>query len=129
MAVKTITALIAAALVAFAMPTHAQATFAEVSALEVPVTAEDITDRPYEVVGEITTEVRKTMILSPSPSQEKVYRELWERAEKMGADAVIHAEYGDSRRTMMSWGSRRAKGVAVRFIEATAGQPASIAAN
>ena len=82
----------------------------------VPVFPHDITDRPYEVLGEIETDVRKATIFSKAPSQEKIYRELWERAERMGADAVINASYGDARVTAMSWGASKATGTAIRFL-------------
>jgi hypothetical protein len=82
----------------------------------VPVFPYDITDRPYEVVGEIETDVRKATIFSSSPSQKKIYEELWERAEKLGADAVVNASYGDARVTAMSWGASKATGTAVRFL-------------
>lgn len=81
-----------------------------------PVFPYDITDRPYEVLGEIETNVRKATIFSKSPSQQKIYEELWERAEKMGADAVVNASYGDARVTAMSWGASKATGTAVRFL-------------
>jgi uncharacterized protein YbjQ (UPF0145 family) len=54
----------------------------------------------------------------------KVYKELWERAEKMGADAVINAKYGDSHISAFSWGKTNATGTAVKF-NTTAAQPAS----
>jgi len=81
----------------------------------VPVTAYDITDRPYTVLGEVKAGVRKATIFSKTPDQGKVYRELWERAKKLGADAVIKASYGDSRITAFSWGSVPATGLAVKF--------------
>ena len=62
------------------------------------------------------TNVRKATIFSKNPSQQKIYEELWERAERMGADAVINASYGDARVTAMSWGASKATGVAVRFL-------------
>ena len=68
------------------------------------------------MLGEVTAEVRKATIFSRSPSQRHVYRELWERAERLGADAVVNARYGDARVTALSWGSRRATGQAVRFL-------------
>ena len=83
-----------------------------------PVFPHDITDRPYEVVGEIETNVRKATIFSKNPSQQKIYEELWERGERMGADAVINATYGDARVTAMSWGASKARGTAVRFLPA-----------
>ena len=80
-----------------------------------PVFPYDITDRPYEVLGEVKTSVRKATIFSKAPSQDKIYRELWERGEKLGADAVIKAQYGDAHVTLMSWGASGATGVAVKF--------------
>lgn len=81
----------------------------------VPVFPYDITDKPYEVVGEVKAGIRKATIFSKAPSQEKVYRELWERAQKLGADAVVRASYGDPHVTAFSWGSVSATGIAVRF--------------
>ena len=86
----------------------------------VPVFPYDIKDRPYEVVGEVKAGVRKATVFSKSPSQEKIYRELWERAEKLGADAVINATYGDAHMTAMSWGKSNATGTAIRFKPAAA---------
>jgi uncharacterized protein YbjQ (UPF0145 family) len=90
----------------------------------VPVFPYDITDRPYRVLGEVKAGVRKATIFSKAPSQEKIYRELWERGEKLGADAVIKAQYGDAHVTAMSWGSSSATGVAIKFLD-----PASPASN
>jgi uncharacterized protein YbjQ (UPF0145 family) len=81
----------------------------------VPVFPHDITDRPYEVVGEVKAGVRKATIFSKEASQAKIYKELWERAEKLKADAVIKATYGESHVTAMSWGKTNATGVAIRF--------------
>lgn len=92
-------------------------------AVGVPVFPHDITDRPYEVLGEVKAEVRKATIFSKEASQEKIYRELWERGEKLGADAVIKAGYGDSRVTLMSWGSTAATGTAIKFLPVPAASP------
>ena len=86
----------------------------------VPVFPYDIKDRPYEVVGEVKAGVRKATVFSKSPSQEKIYKELWERAEKLGADAVINAKYGDAHMTAFSWGKSNATGTAIRFKAAPA---------
>ena len=85
-----------------------------------PVFPYDITDRPYKVLGEVKAEVRKATVFSKAPSQDKIYRELWERGEKLGADAVIKAQYGDARVTALSWGSSAATGVAVKFVDPAA---------
>jgi len=84
-------------------------------AVGVPVFPHDITDRPYEVIGEVKAGVRKATIFSKEASQAKIYKELWERAEKLKADAVIKASYGESHVSLMSWGKTNATGVAIRF--------------
>lgn len=94
----------------------------------VPVFPYDITDRPYRVLGEVKAGVRKATIFSKSPSQEKIYKELWERGRKLGADAVINAKYGDAHVTALSWGSASATGTAIKFLPAgsapaTGGEP------
>jgi uncharacterized protein YbjQ (UPF0145 family) len=81
----------------------------------VPVFPHDITDRPYDVVGPVKAGVRKATIFSKEASQKKIYKELWERAEKMGADAVINAKYGDAHMTALSWGQTNATGTAIKF--------------
>src|SRR5256885_9191668 len=43
----------------------------------VPVFPYDIKDRPYDVIGEVKAGVRKATVFSKSPSQAKIYRELW----------------------------------------------------
>lgn len=86
----------------------------------VPVFAYDLTDRPYTVIGEVKAGVRKATVFSKEASQEKIYKELWERAEKMGADAVINAKYGDSHVSAFSWGKTNATGTAIKFTNAPA---------
>lgn len=97
-------------------------------AADVPVYPYDITDRPYEVLGEIKAEVRKGTIFSKEASQAKIYHELWERAQKLKADAVVKASYGDSRVTLMSWGSVKATGTAIRFKPAAEGAAQAVPA-
>ena len=60
-------------------------------AVGVPVIAGDLPDRPYTVIGEVKAGVRKATVFSKAASEKKVFKELWERAEPMGADAVINA--------------------------------------
>ena len=84
----------------------------------VPVFAGDITDRPYTVIGEVKAGVRKATVFSKSSSEPKIYRELWERAEKLGADAVINAKYGNSHVSLVSWGKTNATGTAIKFTAA-----------
>jgi uncharacterized protein YbjQ (UPF0145 family) len=117
--------LVAAALLAGAMTVSGGAAAKEKKAfvvvnedVGVPVFAYDLTDRPYTVVGEVKAGVRKGSVFSKEASQEKIYRELWERAEKMGADAVVNAKYGDSHVSAFSWGKTNATGTAVKFTGA-----------
>ena len=86
-------------------------------AVGVPVFPNDITDRPYTVIGEVKAGVRKAIVFSAEPSQKKIYAELWERADKLGADAVIKVTYGDSHISAMSWGKTNAVGTAIRFVK------------
>ena len=94
----------------------APTSYAELVRARPPVTDADITDRPYRILGEVRAEVRKATIFSGSPSRSKVFRELWERAVRLGADAVVNARAGGARVTGMSWGSRRSIGQAVKFL-------------
>jgi uncharacterized protein YbjQ (UPF0145 family) len=103
----------------------APSTYADLVRARPPVTDQDINDRPYRILGEIRAEVRKATIFSHAASRDKVFRELWERARRLGADAVVNAGAGGARVTAMSWGSRRAVGQAVKFLtdaEIAAGQ-------
>lgn len=84
----------------------------------VPVFAGDLPYHPYDVIGPVKAHVRKATIFSAASSRAKIYRELWERAKKMGADAVINASYGRSHVNAISWGSTTAEGTAIRFRKA-----------
>ena len=95
------------------VPATEQAT--EVLARKVPVTAGDIVDRPYRVVARVDMLVTVN-VFQKAPSDAKVHKELWERASRMGADAVVNAQYGITQRGMIaSWGAR-ASGDAVKFL-------------
>lgn len=90
--------------------------YADLIKLPVPVVEGDVVDRPYRVIGEVETGVRRATVFSKDPSRAKVYRELWERGKKLGADAVIKAEFGDAKIRALSWGSREARGFAIKFL-------------
>ncbi len=119
---NTVRFLLAAAVLAGSPPAFAQtmnvADAPSIKASDLPdppVIAGDITDRPYTVIGQITAGVRKATVFSSSSSPEKIYRELWERGKKMGADAVVHASYGKAHVSAMSWGQTNATGIAIKF--------------
>ena len=78
----------AAALAQQSAPDAEPTTYSAIRNLDPPVTASDITDRPYRVLGEVRAEVRKATVFSRSPSQRHVYRELWERAERLSHAAA-----------------------------------------
>jgi uncharacterized protein YbjQ (UPF0145 family) len=96
-------------------PAPTPITYEQFKALSMPVTASDIVGMPYQIVGQVQANVRKATIFSAAASQQKVYKELWERASKLKADAVINATYGESKISLWSWGQRKAVGTAIRF--------------
>lgn len=91
----------------------------------VPVFPYDITDRPYQVLGDVAAGAGKTTLFSAEVSQKKLYEKLWAKAEKMGADAIINAKYGDSHITAFSWGKTNATGTAIKFTTASAATASS----
>ena len=110
-----IVALIAVSPAQFAVAKEKKTYVMVNEAVGVPVFPYDITDRPYTVLGEVKAGVRKATIFSKEASQTKIYRNLWERGEKLGADAVINAKYGDSHVSAFSWGKTNATGTAIKF--------------
>jgi len=82
----------------------------------VPVFPYDIENKPYVILAGIEAGVRKATIFSKEPSQEKIYKELWERGKKINADAIVLAAYGDSKVSAFSWGRTGATGIAIRFL-------------
>lgn len=121
---KKSTLVAALALVGIGMPVHGQEPAGAGTSIKAadlpnpPVITGDVSDRPYRVIGQITAGVRKATLFSKAASQEKIFRELWERGKKMGADAVVHASYGDSHVSALSWGQTNATGVAIKFDDA-----------
>lgn len=81
----------------------------------VPVFPYGFPSLPYTVLGEIKVGVREGNSYSPEPSQRKIYRELWERGARMGADAVINARYDDPHLSIISAMKTDATGTAIRF--------------
>lgn len=80
----------------------------------VPVFEGDV-DRPYRVIGEIRDNLRKHFAFQANPTKEKIHAELWERARKMGADAVINARYGPTQATAFNHGRTTISGTAIKF--------------
>lgn len=110
-------ALLAASAPAFGQNIANTSSYSYLKSLPVPVVEGDITDRPYRVVGHITKGIRKATVFSKAASYDKVMRELWESARKMGADAVVNAQFGEARKqAFSSWGTREARGMAIKFL-------------
>jgi uncharacterized protein YbjQ (UPF0145 family) len=81
----------------------------------ITVTENDITDRPYDVVGDIKVTVNKTTIFNKDPTHEQVDDKLRDEAAKVGANAVILVRYGTVGIGLVSWGSLDGQGRAVKF--------------
>ena len=82
---------------------------------EIMVVEGDITDRPYTVIQAVEVTVNKTTAFHPDPTQAQAKTKLQEAAAKIGADAVINAEYDPVSISFVSWGSLDARGTAVKF--------------
>lgn len=127
------TAVVASALILIASTAYGQPAsdpvaaeptrYSDLMSAPVPVTAADITDREYCVIGPVKKEVRKATVFSKASSPAKVRRELWESAKKKGADGVINFESGNSRITGISWGATPVKGTMVTFTVPGIGCP------
>lgn len=71
--------------------------------------------RAYTVIGPVDVAVNKLTAFHPNPSVEQAEIALREEAAALGADAVINVKIGDVGVSMMSWGTRKAEGTAIRF--------------
>lgn len=83
----------------------------------VQITENDITDRPYVSLGDITVSVSKNNLFESDPNRTMAEAKLRETAAEMGADAVVLARYGAVGVSFFSWGTMEAKGRAVRFTK------------
>lgn len=82
---------------------------------EVVVTENDITDRPYTSLGDISVKVSKWTIFDPDPTRAQVAEALRVKAADMGADAVVLVRYGTVGIGFFSWGEMEGEGRAVVF--------------
>ena len=89
----------------------------ETDPAKIILTKDDITDRKYEVIGDIKATVSKTTIFNSDPTPEKVDEELREEAAELGADAVILIRYGSVGVSVFSWGSLSGQGRAIYFVQ------------
>ena len=84
-------------------------------ATQIVLTDQDVVDRKYTVLGDITATVNKTTVFHPNPTRAMVNEEFRKKAHEMGADAVILIRYGEVGVSFMSWGSLEGKGRAIKF--------------
>jgi hypothetical protein len=100
---------------AFALLLLANAAPAVDPAIGVPVYPGDLRENPYTIIGEVQASAGKFTPFSNDADQAKLYRALWKRAQKLGADAVINVRYGDAHVSAFSWGKTNVTGTAVKF--------------
>jgi hypothetical protein len=75
----------------------------------------DVTDRPYNSLGDVSVTVNKVTIFNADPTRDMVNQRLRNEAAKLGADAVIQVRYGTVGISPLSWGSLDGKGRAIVF--------------
>lgn len=81
---------------------------------QVVVTTGDITDRPYDVLGDIEVTAKKTTLFHPDPTPAHVDEKLREQAAAVGAGAVVLVKYGKAGISRTSYGSLDSSGRVVR---------------
>lgn len=86
-----------------------------VSPSSILIIEDDVTDRGYVSLGDISVTVNKTTLLNEDPTKETVNASLQEEAAKLGADAVIFVRYGTVGVSLFSWGSLEGRGRAIAF--------------
>ena len=82
---------------------------------QITVTENDITDRPYRSLGDISVTVHKTTLFNADPTRESVNEALRAEGAKLGADAIVLVRYGTVGIGFMSWGQMEGQGRAVSF--------------
>jgi uncharacterized protein YbjQ (UPF0145 family) len=98
-----------------AAPAASVAAAAPKASGDVVVTENDITDRPYRSLGDISVTVSKWTLFDADPTRSQVADALRAKAAKMGADAVVLVRYGTVGIGFTSWGELEGKGRAVVF--------------
>jgi hypothetical protein len=85
------------------------------NATSVIVTKDDITNRPYRSLGDISVTVSKWTIFDADPTRQKVDDALREKAAQLGANAVILVRYGAVGIGAFTWGKLDGSGRAIVF--------------
>lgn len=68
----------------------------------------------YEEIEELSVSVNKLTAFHPAPTEEDAREALRKAAAELGANAVINVEITEPRVTPLSWGARKATGIAIR---------------
>lgn len=84
---------------------------------QITLTENDILNRKYKSLGDISVTVRKVTIFDKDPNKETVNQALKEKAAEIGADAVVLVRYGTVGIGLMSWGEMDGNGRAIVFIK------------
>ena len=82
---------------------------------QIVVTENDVTDRPYKSLGDISVTLRKFTILDHDPTHADVNAALQRKAAEMGADAIIFVRYGTVGFSGVSPGQLDGNGRAIAF--------------
>ncbi len=94
----------------------AESVATEQKTFDVPV-YEGGVQRSYVVIGQIKANLRKHFSFQPNPTKAEIFAEIWERAEKLGADAVIDARFGPTKATLFDHGRTPISGTAIKFTD------------
>ena len=92
-----------------------QLAHAKKSPQQIIITENDMPDRKYVSLGDISVTVRKTTIFDKDPTRALVVDALREKAADMGADAVVLVRYGTVGVGLFSWGQLDGSGRVVVF--------------
>ena len=84
---------------------------------EVLLVEADLTERPYQSLGDVEVVIDKTTIFNADPEHKLINERLREKAARLGADAVILVRYNETGVSLKSWGKFEGKGHAVAFKE------------
>jgi hypothetical protein len=82
---------------------------------QITLTEGDITDRPYQSLGDIKVDLQKWTIFDKDPTREMIAEALKKKAAEMGADAVVLVRYGTVGLGAFTWGEMDGQGRAVVF--------------
>lgn len=83
---------------------------------EVLIVEDSLPNRKYKEIGPIEVSVKKLTMFHKDPTKEQVNHELSEKAQLVGADAVVNVTY-KSGVGFTTWGYMDAAGTGVKFVD------------